>query len=86
MKSVLRLSNDEIGDIFSAWNTEDLNSYLIEITAAILHVRNPENSQEYLIDTILDCAEQKGTGKWTAVEGLEENVPVTLISEAVFAR
>jgi len=70
--------------VFAAWNENELNSYLIEITRDILAYKD-ENG-EYTVDYILDTAGQKGTGKWTAVAALDEGVPLTLIGEAVFAR
>jgi 6-phosphogluconate dehydrogenase len=84
MRNLLRLSNQEMSDIFKEWNSGDLNSYLIEITSNILSYKD-ENG-DYLIDKILDSAGQKGTGKWTGIEALNLGVPVTLIVEAVFAR
>ena len=61
----------------------NLDSYLIEITADILAFQ--ENGG-YVLDTILDKAGQKGTGKWTGINALELGIPLTLIGEAVFAR
>jgi 6-phosphogluconate dehydrogenase len=84
MKAGLGLSNDEIGATFKQWNTGKLNSYLIEITADIFTVKD-ENG-DYVVDKILDAAGQKGTGKWTGIEALEQGIPLTLIVEAVFAR
>jgi 6-phosphogluconate dehydrogenase len=84
LKSVLKLSADEMHEIFKAWNKTELDSYLIEITADILAVKDTDGSP--LVDKILDTAGQKGTGKWTAVSSLEEGVPLTLISESVYAR
>ncbi|MGD1823599.1 MAG: decarboxylating NADP(+)-dependent phosphogluconate dehydrogenase [Pleomorphochaeta sp.] len=84
MKNVLQLNNDELQKIFSDWNKTELNSYLIEITADILSHKEEDGS--YTIDSILDTAGQKGTGKWTGISSLNEGVPLTLISEAVFAR
>jgi 6-phosphogluconate dehydrogenase len=84
MKAGLGLSNDEIGATFKQWNTGKLDSYLIEITADIFTVKD-ENG-DYVVDKILDAAGQKGTGKWTGIEALEQGVPLTLIVEAVFAR
>ena len=84
MKDALGLSNDEMADIFAGWNKGELDSYLIQITSEILRYRDEEGL--YTVDTILDSAGQKGTGKWTAIEALDEGVPLTLISEAVFAR
>jgi 6-phosphogluconate dehydrogenase len=83
MKTGLGLSNDEIGATFKGWNTGKLNSYLIEITADIFTVKEDGS---YVVDKILDAAGQKGTGKWTGMEALEQGIPLTLIVEAVFAR
>merc|ERR1711990_1123717 len=66
------------------WNKTELDSYLIEISAAIL--AHKDASGNPTMENILDCAGQKGTGKWTAISALEVGMPVTLIGEAVFAR
>ena len=84
MRDYLKMTPDEMHEVFAAWNKGDLNSYLIEITADILAVK--DNDGEPLVDKILDTAGQKGTGKWTSVAALDEGAPLTLISEAVFAR
>jgi 6-phosphogluconate dehydrogenase len=84
MKTALGLSNDEIGTTFKQWNTGKLNSYLIEITADIFTVKDEDGG--FIVDKILDAAGQKGTGKWTGIEALEQGIPLTLIVEAVFAR
>jgi 6-phosphogluconate dehydrogenase len=84
LKDVLGCSNDEISGIFDDWNKGVLNSYLIEITADIFRKKTEDGL--YVVDTILDAAGQKGTGKWTAMLALEQGMPVTLIAEAVFAR
>jgi len=84
MKELLHMSTDEMQEVFSAWNKTELDSYLIEITADILSVKDKDG--EPLIDKILDTAGQKGTGKWTAITSMEEGVPLTLIGEAVYAR
>ncbi len=83
MKTGLGLTSGEASGIFNEWNKGELDSYLVEITARILGYR--ENGG-YLVDKVLDAAEQKGTGKWTAIESFESAVPVTLIAEAVYAR
>lgn len=75
----------EIAEVFKEWNSGDLDSYLIEITAEVLAQNDPETGKP-LVDVILDAAGQKGTGRWTAINGLELGVPVTAIAEAVFAR
>ena len=84
MRTLLNMRPGEIGGAFEKWNKGELDSYLIEITAAIL--KTVDEDGEPLIDKILDTAGQKGTGKWAVVEALNEGVPLTLIGEAVFAR
>jgi 6-phosphogluconate dehydrogenase len=83
LRRVARLSNDEMSEIFRKWNTTELNSYLIEITADILAKKE---DGKHVIDCILDVAGQKGTGKWTVSSGVELGVPLNVISEAVGAR
>jgi len=80
----LGLSYDEIGEIFTRWNTGVLDSYLIEITSQIFKKHDTDGS--FLLDKVLDVAGQKGTGKWTAINALDLGMPLTLIGEAVFAR
>jgi 6-phosphogluconate dehydrogenase len=75
----------EIAEVFRGWNTGDLESYLVEITAEVLGHVDVETGAA-LVDVIADEAEQKGTGRWTVQEALELGVPVTGIAEAVFAR
>ena len=84
MKRVLGMSNAEMHEVFAEWNRAELDSYLIEITRDILAF--VDKNGEATVDKILDAAGQKGTGKWTVVEALDEGVPLTLIGEAVFAR
>lgn len=84
MKSVLGMTADGIHGVFKQWNSQDLSSYLIEITADIFACRDDDGSP--LVEKILDVAGQKGTGKWTAVAALEAGMPLSLISESVFAR
>jgi 6-phosphogluconate dehydrogenase len=80
----LRLSTDELSAVFAQWNRTELDSFLIEITAAIFAKRDDDGLP--IIDKILDTAGQKGTGKWTAISALDLGIPVTLIGESVFAR
>ena len=84
MRDWLRMSNDEMRDVFAAWNRTELDSYLIEITRDILGHR--EDNGAATLDLILDTAGQKGTGKWTGIAALDNGVPLTLITEAVYAR
>ncbi len=72
-------------DVFDRWNKGPLDSYLIEITRDIFGYRDPETGKP-LVDLILDAAGQKGTGKWMVASATELGVPLTLITEAVFAR
>ena len=75
----------EIAEIFAEWNSGDLDSYLIEITAEVLRQTDAKTGKP-LVDVIVDEAEQKGTGRWTVKSALDLGVPVTGIAEAVFAR
>jgi 6-phosphogluconate dehydrogenase len=84
MKELLGMSADEMHGVFKKWNTGDLDSYLIEITRDILAFKDADGLP--LVDKILDTAGQKGTGKWTSVVALDLGIPLTLISEAVYAR
>jgi 6-phosphogluconate dehydrogenase len=84
MKELLGMSADEMRAVFEKWNTGDLDSYLIEITRDILAYKDADGKP--LVDKILDTAGQKGTGKWTSVASLDLGIPLTMISEAVYAR
>ena len=75
----------EIAEIFAAWNTTELESYLIEITAEVLRQVDAETGSP-LVDVILDAAGAKGTGAWTVQSALNLGVPSTGIAEATFAR
>jgi 6-phosphogluconate dehydrogenase len=75
----------QIAEHFKRWNETELDSFLIEITARVLE-KTDEATGQPLVDVILDAAEQKGTGRWTAQDALERGVPLTGITEAVFAR
>jgi 6-phosphogluconate dehydrogenase len=81
----LGLGAAELAGVFAEWNQGDLESFLIETTAKVL-AKVDQTSGRPLVDVILDEAEQKGTGRWTVSSALELGVPVTGITEAVFAR
>ncbi|MEI6589964.1 MAG: NADP-dependent phosphogluconate dehydrogenase [Verrucomicrobiota bacterium] len=85
MQGLLGLKAHEMGDIFSKWNDGILDSFLIEITADILHQKDP-TSKKAFVDVVLDTAGQKGTGKWTSASALDMGVPAPTVAEAVFAR
>jgi 6-phosphogluconate dehydrogenase len=80
----LQIPVEQQAEAFSEWNRGELSSYLVEITAQILGTRDPDGQARVL--RILDSAGQKGTGRWTVVDALQQGVPLTLIGEAVFAR
>ncbi len=84
MRDLLGMSAQEMHEVFAGWNQGELDSYLIDITKDILAF--PDVDGKPMVDKILDTAGQKGTGKWTGIAALDEGVPLTLISEAVFAR
>jgi 6-phosphogluconate dehydrogenase len=71
--------------VFSEWNTGELKSYLIEITADILTKMDPESGLP-LLDFILDEAQQKGTGKWASQNSLDVGAPIPTINAAVESR
>ncbi|HKZ79539.1 MAG TPA: NADP-dependent phosphogluconate dehydrogenase [Pyrinomonadaceae bacterium] len=85
MRSVLGLEAVEMADIFDEWNRGDLESFLIEITAKILRVKDPETGKP-LVDLILDKAGQKGTGRWTSEVALDLGVVVPTIDAAIDTR
>ena len=85
LRHVAGLEVDEISHVFRKWNDGRLQSYLIEITAEVLAKRDASTGGP-LVDAIVDEAEQKGTGRWTSESALELGVPLTAITEAVFAR
>jgi 6-phosphogluconate dehydrogenase len=85
MRRVLGMSADEMADVFDEWNRGDLESFLIEITAKILRVKDPETGKP-LVDLILDKAGQKGTGKWTSAMALDLGIISPTIDAAVDTR
>jgi 6-phosphogluconate dehydrogenase len=85
LKHTLRLTNEELYKVFDEWNRGELDSYLIEITRDIFSVRDPDTNN-YLVDYVLDKAGAKGTGKWMSQLALDLGVPSTLVTEAVYAR
>jgi 6-phosphogluconate dehydrogenase len=80
----LGMTHDEMAATFRAWTEGPLDSYLTDITADIMAVRDTDG--EPLVEKILDTAGQKGTGRWTGISSLSLGVPVTLVAEAVYAR
>ncbi|AVL78182.1 phosphogluconate dehydrogenase (NADP(+)-dependent, decarboxylating) [Staphylococcus cohnii] len=85
MKDLLGMSHEDIAQTFKDWNAGELSSYLIEITGDIFN-RLDDETNGPLVEQILDTAGQKGTGKWTSINALELGIPLTIITESVFAR
>jgi 6-phosphogluconate dehydrogenase len=85
LRHALGLNPDELASVFQEWNKGRLQSYLIEITSYVL-AKHDDGTTGPLVDAIQDEAEQKGTGRWTSQSALDLGVPLTGITEAVFAR
>ena len=85
LRQGLGLSASEIGDVFAEWNKGELESFLIEVSAEVLHHTDPKTGKAF-VDIVLDQAQQKGTGRWTVQNALDLGVPITGIAEATFAR
>jgi 6-phosphogluconate dehydrogenase len=86
MKRVGGLNGDQMADVLAGWNdTEELASFLVEITEVCLRTKDPETGTD-LVEAIVDAAGQKGTGLWTVVSALEMGVPVPTIYAALNAR
>ena len=81
----LQLSNEEMHTVFKDWDSGEMKSFLLEITAAIF-TQKDEKTGNYLIDVIADKAGAKGTGKWTSLEGLDLPIPIPTIDAAVMMR
>lgn len=85
LSGVLGMHAGELAEVFADWNAGELNSYLIEITAQIFRVKDPETGRP-LVDLVLDKAGQKGTGRWTVGHAVEMGIPLSTIGSAVEAR
>ncbi len=84
MEAGLGMGAEEMQATFRGWDEGRLDSYLIEITAAILGER--DDGGDLILDKILDAAGQKGTGKWTVISSMDLGQPITLVASAVYAR
>ncbi|URJ27665.1 NADP-dependent phosphogluconate dehydrogenase [Candidatus Blochmanniella camponoti] len=84
IKNIFHLTHEALGEIFNKWNQGELNSYLIEITSRIF-VRKDAN-HDYILDSILDVAGNKGTGAWASQDAIDLGTPLGMITESVFAR
>ena len=81
----LGLSTSKVRDTFAEWIAGDLNSFLLEIATVVLGKKDIETGKP-LVELILDVAEQKGTGEWTAEDALEIGVAVPTVTASVEAR
>jgi 6-phosphogluconate dehydrogenase len=84
LSQVLGVDEEELSFIFNQWNKGDLNSFLIEVAANVFNFKDSDDKP--LVSKVLDVAMQKGTGKWTAESSLNEGVPLSMITESVYAR
>jgi 6-phosphogluconate dehydrogenase len=85
MKRGLSLNDDEMHEVFSAWNNGELNGYRVEIANHIFSKQDEKTGQGQ-IDEILDVAKQKGTGMWTSQSAMELQVPIPTIEVAIAMR
>lgn len=86
LKSAVGLDHKQLHEVFAEWNTTDeLNSFLIEITADIFNFIDPDTNLP-LVEVIQDAAGQKGTGRWTVQSAFELAVPIPTMTAAVNAR
>jgi len=86
MKRGMGLPNEEIHRAFAEWNEGELQSFLIEITADIFKEPDTKVGKGFLVDSILDKAKQKGTGKWTSQVAMDLGIPIPVIDAAVTSR
>merc|ERR1712156_734270 len=87
LKTVGQLTNDELAAVFDDWNSNELKSFLIEITAQIFKKKDDRgDANGYLIDKVMDKTGNKGTGKWTCVDAANMGVDSTTMIAALNAR
>ena len=85
-KRVAGMDGDQMADVFKAWNsTEELASYLVEITEICLRTKDPQDGSD-LVEKIQDKAGQKGTGLWTVVSALQMGASVPTIYASLNGR
>jgi 6-phosphogluconate dehydrogenase len=85
MSRGLGMSAPEIGEVFAKWNEGPLASFLVELSAKVLVVKDEETGKP-LVDLVQDKAGQKGTGKWTAELSLDLGIPIPTITAAIDGR
>ena len=85
LKRGLGTGTQKLHTIFDQWNQQELNSYLIEITARIFRQIDDRTGLP-LLDVILDRIGQKGTGKWSMQDAVELEVAAPVIDMALALR
>lgn len=85
LKNIGGYSNAQIADILENWNQRDVQSYLVEITIHVLREKDTDTNND-LVDMILDVAGNKGTGRWTSIEALAQEYNASLLTAAYQAR
>jgi 6-phosphogluconate dehydrogenase len=85
MKRVLGMDDAAMSETFAEWNSKELNSFLIEITATVLGKKDADTGDP-LVEVILDTAGQKGTGKWTSQAAMDFGIPIPTIDSSVSMR
>lgn len=85
LKRLGGFTNSELADIYERYQQGPLQSYLISITSKVLREKDPQGKGD-LVDMIVDAAGQKGTGKWTCIDGFETGVALSMIDGACNAR
>jgi 6-phosphogluconate dehydrogenase len=85
MHNGIQMSNEELHEVFKSWDSGEMKSFLLEITASIFSKKD-DKTNNFLVDMILDKAGAKGTGKWTSQEGLDLPMPIPTIDAAVMMR
>lgn len=81
----IKMTNEELHEVFKSWDSGEMKSFLLEITATIFSKKD-DKTDNFLVDMILDKAGAKGTGKWTSQEGLDLPMPIPTIDAAVMMR
>jgi 6-phosphogluconate dehydrogenase len=85
MHNGIQMSNEDLHEVFKSWDSGEMKSFLLEITASIFSKKD-DKTNNFLVDMILDKAGAKGTGKWTSQEGLDLPMPIPTIDVAVMMR
>ncbi|CAM8979921.1 unnamed protein product [Rhodiola kirilowii] len=85
LKSVGKLTNEELHEVFSEWNKGELQSFLIEITADIFGIKD-DKGEGHLVDKVLDKTGMKGTGKWTVQQAADLSIAAPTIAASLDSR